>query len=388
MINKEKKYNINLFDLIEKDINENLELYFEKILEIKNKHFNLLGIAIYFSLKNRQIELYNLILHTYDTKDFDIYFVGDEIKIKFEVLFNNLKKEISLSNLKKDLLNRLIEVKKEYLHNNKKIEDIIFNIDSLEDLLDIDKIPVFTIFNKEEFKEELDIFIDKTVNHLKHNNLSFDQLKKRLLFFYKNKKNINLIYYTRKKFNLIYYSLITDIFIKMYSTKNINKLENPVSTMKNDIFEIFIINDPIIVINYLLDKKTNKRLLLLILKTILSEKETSEFFRRLNINFEEINKIIESKLSNKYFYLEEKEHNFIYFLEKLELKYFTDDLEEICIFKQHTKPNKLLTDDFCKRKLNFLQEIKNINFSYSKEELDKINSEIETVKKLSIKITL
>ena len=95
MINKEKKYNINLFDLIEKDINENLELYFEKILEIKNKHFNLPGIAIYFSLKNRQIELYNLILHTYDTKDFDIYFMKDEIKIKFEVLYKILRELIS-----------------------------------------------------------------------------------------------------------------------------------------------------------------------------------------------------------------------------------------------------------------------------------------------------
>lgn len=53
MINKEKKYNINLFDLIKKDINKNIELYFEKILAIKNKHFDLPGIAIYFSLKNR-----------------------------------------------------------------------------------------------------------------------------------------------------------------------------------------------------------------------------------------------------------------------------------------------------------------------------------------------
>lgn len=277
MINKEKKYNINLFNLIEKDINKNVELYFEKILAMKNNYLNLPGIVIYFSLKNRQIELYNLTFHSYETTNFDIYFIKDEIKIKFEVLFNNFKHEISLSNLKKDLLNRLIQVKKEYLHNNNKIEDVIFNIDGLEDLLDINKIPVFTIFNKEEFKEELDIFIDQTVNHLKSNKLSFDQLKKRLLFFYKNKKNINLIYDNRKTFNLIYYSLITDIFIKMYSTENINKLKKTDSTIQNDIFEIFINNDKIIIINYLLDKKINKKLLLLIIKTLLSEKETSEF---------------------------------------------------------------------------------------------------------------
>lgn len=81
MINKEKKYNINLFDLIEKDINKNIELYFEKILAIKNNYLLLSGIVIYFSWKNRQIELYNLTFHTYDTKDFDIYFMKDEIKI-------------------------------------------------------------------------------------------------------------------------------------------------------------------------------------------------------------------------------------------------------------------------------------------------------------------
>lgn len=49
MINKEKKYNINLFDLIEKDINKNIELYFEKILAIKNNYLLLSGIVIYFS---------------------------------------------------------------------------------------------------------------------------------------------------------------------------------------------------------------------------------------------------------------------------------------------------------------------------------------------------
>lgn len=144
-------------------------------------------------------------------------------------------------------------------------------------------------------------------------------------------------------------------------------------------------NDKIIVINYLLDKKINKKLLLLIIKTLLSEKETSDFFRRLNINFEETDKIIKSKLANKYFYLEEKEYNFIYFLEKLELKYFTDDNEDYSIFKTTKKNNKLLPDDFCKRKIIFLQEIKNSNFTYSKKELDKINNEIEKIKNLSLK---
>ena len=69
MINKEKKYNINLFDLIEKEINENIELYFEKILVMKDKHIYLPGIDIYFSLKNRQLELYNIHYHTYDTTE-------------------------------------------------------------------------------------------------------------------------------------------------------------------------------------------------------------------------------------------------------------------------------------------------------------------------------
>lgn len=69
MINKEKKYNINLFDLIEKEINKNIELYFEKILVMKDKHIYLPDIDIYFSLKNRQLELYNIHYHTYDTTE-------------------------------------------------------------------------------------------------------------------------------------------------------------------------------------------------------------------------------------------------------------------------------------------------------------------------------
>lgn len=387
MINKEKKYNINLFDLIEKDINENLELYFEKILEMGDElsHFPSNGL-IYFNLINRSLNISSVFpyFHSLPERNFSVSFLKDSIEIKFLFSLKKFMIQKSISSLKIDLDDALIEIKKSYLNENKNLKNIIFNIDNIEDIVNRSEIPALSIFHKEEFEEEFDKFINKSINKFKNNTLNFEELRKILMFFFKNEYSIKLIYSNKNNFNQIYFDFMIDIFIRIYSFDDIKTKNISIYGMKYDITNIFVLNDPIMLIKRLLDEKLNKHILLIMLEFLYEDSE-DYFEQKIDVDYKKINEIIKSKFSNKYFYLDKTEQNFIRTLKHFKIKYFTDDKEEYSILKKTKKTKKLISDDFCERKLNFLQEIKKINFSYSKEELDKINSEIEKIKKLSIK---